>query len=107
MKHAVQGHLDSRTVNATVKRISPLDLGLVLVLLVGPGVRDMVRGASSVSADFFPVAVWYSGGKARAPMLEPVTAASADAWRTDLLKFRLHAVRQTSEVYLRFPPWRC
>jgi beta-galactosidase len=33
---------------------------------------------------FFPVAVWYSGGKARAPMLEPVTANSAAEWTKDL-----------------------
>jgi beta-galactosidase len=72
-----------------VNRISLLALAVVLVLLVGPGVRDPVRGASSVrQPGFFPVAVWYSGGKARAPMLEPVTAASAGAWRADLLKIK-------------------
>lgn len=71
-----------------VNRISLLGLALVLVSLVGPGTRDTVSGASSSKADFFPVAVWYSGGKARAPMLEPVTAASKDAWRTDLLKIK-------------------
>lgn len=72
-----------------MKRISPLALALVLILLVVPGVRDAVRGASLFSqAGFFPVAVWYSGGKAPAPMLEPVTSASADAWSTDLLKIK-------------------
>lgn len=50
--------------------------------------RNTVRGASSSQAGFFPVAVWYSGGKARAPMLEPVSAASAEAWRKDLLKIK-------------------
>src|SRR2546425_4520648 len=33
---------------------------------------------------FFPVAVWYGGGKARAPMLEPLDAASAERWGKDL-----------------------
>ncbi|GAB4244898.1 MAG: beta-galactosidase [Acidobacteriota bacterium] len=33
---------------------------------------------------FFPVSVWYAGGKARAPMLEPVDATSAARWRRDL-----------------------
>ena len=33
---------------------------------------------------FFPVAVWYGGGKARAPMLEPVDATSAQRWGKDL-----------------------
>jgi beta-galactosidase len=34
--------------------------------------------------DFFPFAVWYSGGKARAPMLSELTPASRDEWRRDL-----------------------
>jgi len=29
---------------------------------------------------FFPVAVWYGGGKARAPMMERIDAASAHGW---------------------------
>jgi beta-galactosidase len=33
---------------------------------------------------FFPVAVWYGGGKARAPMLEPVDSSSAARWGRDL-----------------------
>jgi len=38
----------------------------------------------SASTPFFPVAVWYGGGKARAPMLEPVDATSAARWGKDL-----------------------
>ena len=38
--------------------------------------------------DFLPVSVWYAGGKARAPMLEPVTGASADVWRKDLERIK-------------------
>lgn len=37
---------------------------------------------------FFPVSVWYGGGKARAPVLEPVTASSRDTWRKDLVRIR-------------------
>lgn len=33
---------------------------------------------------FFPVAVWYSGGTARAPMIAPLGADSERAWRADL-----------------------
>lgn len=33
---------------------------------------------------FFPVAVWYGGGKARAPMLERLDATSAERWGKDL-----------------------
>src|SRR5690348_11617482 len=37
---------------------------------------------------FFPVAVWYSGGKARAPMLESITADSPALWKQDLDKIK-------------------
>ncbi len=37
-----------------------------------------------VEQDFFPVSVWYGGGKARAPMLEAVTPQSPQAWKKDL-----------------------
>ncbi|MGC1872988.1 MAG: beta-galactosidase [Acidobacteriaceae bacterium] len=40
--------------------------------------------APSASSAFFPMAVWYSGGKARAPMLGPVDANSAQQWGQDL-----------------------
>ena len=33
---------------------------------------------------FYPVAVWYGGGKARAPMLEHVDATSPERWGKDL-----------------------
>ncbi len=37
---------------------------------------------------FFPVAVWYSGGKARAPMIAPLTADAEREWRDDLRKIK-------------------
>lgn len=40
------------------------------------------------SPAFFPVSVWYSGGKARAPMLSEMTGASEQQWREDLLKIK-------------------
>lgn len=46
--------------------------------------------AAPPDAGFLPVSVWYGGGKARAPMLEPVTAASPAAWRRDLE--RIHSL---------------
>ena len=39
---------------------------------------------SSGRSDFFPVSVWYSGGKARAPMLSTMTPQSKDEWLNDL-----------------------
>src|SRR5581483_11191814 len=38
---------------------------------------------------FFPMAVWYSGGKARAPMLETITPESPRLWKDDLLKIKV------------------
>lgn len=40
------------------------------------------------SSPFFPMAVWYSGGKARAPMIAPLTAGSEREWRADLQKIK-------------------
>ena len=54
----------------------------------------VVLGACFASAsplraeDFFPFSVWYSGGKARAPMLEPVDETSRERWRTDLERIK-------------------
>jgi beta-galactosidase len=45
--------------------------------------------ASSLSAaDFLPVAVWYGGGKARAPMLEPGARAKKELWRKDIRQIK-------------------
>ena len=38
--------------------------------------------------DFLPMAVWYGGGKARAPMLEPEPLKKKDAWRKDLQQIK-------------------
>ncbi len=45
------------------------------------------KGAITQSS-FYPVSVWYSGGKARAPMLEEVRGDSARFWKEDLLKIK-------------------
>jgi len=42
----------------------------------------------AVGADFFPMAVWYGGGKARAPMLERDARAKKDLWRADLKQIK-------------------
>jgi beta-galactosidase len=39
---------------------------------------------AAAPAPFFPVAVWYGGGTARAPMVQPVEPGSDRAWRQDL-----------------------
>ena len=45
---------------------------------------SLAQATPAAPADFFPVAVWYGGGKARAPMLEPLDATSAQRWGKDL-----------------------
>jgi beta-galactosidase len=40
--------------------------------------------AGSAAAAFFPVAVWYGGGTARAPMMSRLDASSPAAWGADL-----------------------
>jgi|GEM_PF-6465985 hypothetical protein len=41
-----------------------------------------------IEKDFFPFSVWYSGGKARAPMLSEITANSGEEWRSDLQQIK-------------------
>ena len=47
-----------------------------------------LTSAAPAPGGFLPVSVWYAGGKARAPMLEPVTAASPAVWRKDLQQIK-------------------
>ena len=42
----------------------------------------------SKSYNFLPVSVWYSGGKARAPMLSTITEKSEFEWRRDLQQIK-------------------
>ncbi|HOQ61473.1 MAG TPA: beta-galactosidase [Vicinamibacterales bacterium] len=58
-----------------MRRILPA--GLLAALLGGGWLL-------AATPPFFPVAVWYGGGTARAPMLEPVGPESERAWRKDL-----------------------
>lgn len=45
-------------------------------------------GQNQRAEDFFPMSVWYGGGKARAPMLEPDPLAKVDLWRADLAQIK-------------------
>ncbi|HZU29110.1 MAG TPA: beta-galactosidase [Bryobacteraceae bacterium] len=44
--------------------------------------------ACAAVPDFYPVGVWYGGGKARAPMLERNPRSKKEAWRKDLRQIR-------------------
>jgi beta-galactosidase len=60
----------------------------LLALAIASFLSLRLRSAPPAQPLFFPVAVWYGGGRARAPMLEPITADSRRAWREDLLKIK-------------------
>jgi beta-galactosidase len=55
---------------------------MVLLLVAAAGM------ARAGEPDVFPMAVWYGGGKARAPMLEADPAAKKEVWRKDLRQIK-------------------
>ena len=77
---------------------------LLVILSVITGVLDPAHARNRIAAhfrrpsevsqskgrepSFFPVAVWYSGGKARAPMLETITPDSPRLWKEDLSEIK-------------------
>src|SRR3982751_1410893 len=48
----------------------------------------LVLSLPAIAADFLPVAVWYGGGKARAPMLESNARAKKETWRKDVRQIK-------------------
>jgi beta-galactosidase len=48
----------------------------------------LLFGIPALAADFFPMAVWYGGGKARAPMLEANARAKKELWRKDIRQIK-------------------
>jgi beta-galactosidase len=62
--------------------LASISLAIALVLAEG------VLAGSSDTQRFFPVAVWYGGGKARAPMLERDARAKKEIWREDVRQIK-------------------
>jgi beta-galactosidase len=58
------------------------------VLSVAALLLPLLAHAAPPDGGFLPVSVWYAGGKARAPMLEPVTPESPALWRKDLVEIK-------------------
>ena len=63
------------------------------ILLASAGVLWAQRGTPSAQSPpattrFFPVAVWYGGGKARAPMLDRQARAKKETWRKDVRQIK-------------------
>jgi beta-galactosidase GanA len=51
-------------------------------------IATLFLATSLQAADFVPISVWYGGGKARAPMLEPDPKSKKELWRGDLRQIK-------------------
>jgi beta-galactosidase GanA len=60
-------------------------LGSIAALLLGAQPAPQARKEPET---FFPMSVWYGGGKARAPMLESNPLQKVDVWRKDLVQIK-------------------
>lgn len=58
------------------------------VKLLAAGCLFSVWAATASGAEVFPMAVWYGGGTARAPMLAPDPQRHREEWRRDLRQIR-------------------
>jgi len=79
------------------QKLLRIHLLILFFLLLGSGIfplkllsasSEATKSFSHGSTDFFPVSVWYTGGKVRAPMIEAVTEKSAAEWRADLKQIK-------------------
>ena len=66
------------------QRIAACVVGFAALLVSGASLPTASKAPSADSDDFFPVAVWYGGGKARAPMLERIDGTTDERWGRDL-----------------------
>jgi beta-galactosidase len=65
-------------------RMRGLGVIFALAALAVAGPVYVSAAAPQKARGYFPVSVWYAGGKARAPMLERVTPESPAAWKKDI-----------------------
>jgi len=61
---------------------------LTRALVLAAALAAAVLLDAAPTGPFFPMAVWYSGGTARAPMLSPIGPDSERAWRRDLASIK-------------------
>ncbi len=62
-------------------------LSLICAVLMASSITAQ-ETTDQVKPGFFPFSVWYSGGKARAPMLSEITPLSEEEWRRDLKQIK-------------------
>ncbi|HEY0673815.1 MAG TPA: beta-galactosidase, partial [Longimicrobiales bacterium] len=63
-------------------------LAMLATLLLASSATAQTNRRHVHQPDFFPFSVWYSGGKARAPMLSELTPESREEWRRDLANIK-------------------
>lgn len=63
-------------------------LAAASLLWVAQPVAQTPAAAPSAELTTFPMAVWYGGGKARAPMLEPEARQKKEVWRADVRQIK-------------------
>jgi beta-galactosidase len=80
------------TVNPRLARV----LAVSAVLVVGGWLPGAAQPDRSGKHAFFPMAVWYGGGQARAPMLERDARSKKELWRKDV-----HSIKQLGFNTLR------
>ncbi len=69
----------------------PLRLFITIALVLLTTFNNVLQAQSDSANNrfgFLPFSVWYSGGKARAPMLSELTDASEEDWRKDLQQIK-------------------
>jgi len=65
-----------------------LRLTVIFIIGISTGISHLAGEETGKGKAFFPVSVWYAGGKARAPMLEKFTPEKRDIWRKDLRQIK-------------------
>ncbi|MFB0564390.1 MAG: beta-galactosidase, partial [Candidatus Aminicenantaceae bacterium] len=67
-----------------IKKNQKLIILLLFVIFISLDFSLTYGVTPEKSKGYFPVSVWYAGGKARAPMLEKVTPEKVHLWMKDL-----------------------
>jgi len=65
-----------------------LTTALAVLVLINITIAQDQPANTDQKPAFFPFSVWYSGGKARAPMMTEVTPQSREEWRRDLQQIK-------------------
>jgi len=74
--------------------LKPISIFLAIIFILScQGEKEDLNNLSKANFDFskpdyIPVSTWYSGGKARAPMLSEITENSENEWRKDLQQIK-------------------